>query len=487
MRVRSKTIETKIMEPDDAVRLFIPKASSIGFGGMGGQSVPKAIPKAIAELSENENFRFNLNVFTGGGGTSQFEEHISKIEIPRRYYYLSGGNSRERINAGKTEFFDYWVGEYSRFLRNRYITHGQKIDVSVIEATGIDENGNIIPSLSVDAVPALVDASDKIIVEINESKPDLLGLHDIYRPSPGQPINITNPLDRVGKPYIPVEESKIAAVVVTSEKEMAGGSYSPVQETDMIIAKNVADFLEKEYDRVGITQENPLQLGAGPVASAILDTLTLEKIRIWAEIIPAKWTKSLGSKVEAISASALYTLPGEENYLQYVFDNLEYVKKQLVLRPSEIENNPEIISRLGIVAVQQAIEIDIFGSANVSHINGNIHNGVGGSGDFTRASKLVIVALPSTASHGRFSRIVPVIFNTDIPRQDVDVVVTEFGVADLRGLSPRERAERIINACSHPKFKDFLLEYYREAFSKGGHAPVDINAVLKFHREIGNI
>ena len=483
MRVKSKDLESKIMDPTNAVRLFISKASSIGFGGMGGQSVPKAIPRAMAEVSEKENINFSLSIFTGGGGTQQFEDNLSKIDIPRRYYYLSSGNSREKINNGKTEFFDYWVGEYSRFLRDGYIMHGKKIDISVIEATGIDENGNIIPSLSVDAIPALIDASDKIIIEINESKPYLLGLHDIYLPELGKPINITNPLDKVGKPFIRVKESKIAAVVITSEKEVAGGSYSSLQDNDYVIAENIAKFLEKEVEKGMITEENPLQLGAGPIASAILDKLSIEHIRIWSEIIPAKWAKSLGSKVDAISASALYTLPGEERHLQYVFDNLEYVKKRIVLRPSELENNPEIILRLGAIAVQQAIEIDIFGSANVSHISGMIHNGVGGSGDFTRASKLVIAALPSTASNGKFSRIVPMLFNTDIPRQDIDIVVTEFGMADLRGLSPNERAREIIGICSHPKYKDLLLEYHKKAFSKGGHVPVDLEAVMEFNEK----
>lgn len=481
-RIRSKELQSKIMDPIKAVKLFLLSASSIAFGGMGGQSIPKSIPDAIAKVKETENIDFSFAVFTGGATTPRFEENLSKIDVLRRYYYLSADYFREKVDQGKVQFFDYWVSEYSRSVREGTITGGNKIDVAVIEATGIEEDGGIVPSLSVDTSPAFVEACKRLIVEVNESKPVLSGLHDIYLPEHGKPINITKVLDRIGSPTIKVPKSKIAAIVINSEKEEASGSYSKVEKKDLSIAENISRFLEKEYSRDYITRENPLQFGAGPLASASMEKLSIEHLKIWSEIIPARWVESLDSKVDCISASALYTMPGEEKYLDYVFNNLELVKKHVVLRPNEVTNSMEVIMRLGVVAVQQAIEIDIFGNVNVSHIKGKIHNGVGGSGDFTRASKLTIVALPSTAANEKFSRIVPFLFNIDIPKQDVDVVVTEFGVADLRGLSPRERAEKIINI-SHPKFRDKLFEYYTRAKNSSSHIPFDFQAAFDFMQE----
>ncbi len=481
-RIKNKELESKIMDPLNAVRLFVSKKALVAFGGMGGQSVPKLIPDAIARLEESEDMNFSLTVFTGGSGTPRFENDLSKVSVPRRYYYLSGNYFRERVNHRDTEFFDYWVSEYSRFIRDGTITRGRMLDLTVIEATAIDENGNIVPSLSVDSSAAFIESSKKVIIEVNESKPILNGLHDIYLPEYGKPIHIVNVLDRIGNPTIKIPKSKIAAIVISSEKEEAGGSYRAVDENDFKIAKNISSFLEGEYYRGFLQQRNPIQLGAGPVASAVMSTLTMEHLQIWSEIIPAKWFNSLGTKVDSISASALYTIQGEESYLDYLFDNMDFAKKHIVLRPNEVTNSAEVIQRLGVVAVQQAIEIDIFGAANVSHINGMIHNGVGGSGDFTRAARLVIVALPSTASNEGYSRIVPMLLNTDIPKQDIDVVITEYGVADLRGFSPRERAKEIIEKCSHPKYKDILLRYYEKAFSKNGHIPVDLEAVLEFSK-----
>lgn len=485
-RVRLREFESKVMDPMNVVKNFIVNGLSIGFGGMGGQSVPKAIPRAIAELVEKENLQISLNIFAGGGGTPQFERSLSKIDVRRRYYYLSGNYSRNRVNEAKTELFDYWVGEYSRSLREGSINSGKKLDLTVIEATAIDNSGNIVPSLSVDASTALIDASKKLIIEINESKPILSGLHDIYKLMRGRPIEIRSVKDKIGLPYISVPRSKIAAIVLTSEREEAGGSYSAVEEQDLRISENIVEFLEGEYQRHKISVRNPIQLGAGPIASAVMEKLARNHLRVWSEITPAKWTESLGSKVDYISASAFYILPGEEKFLDFIYENLNYIRKHAILRPSEIANSMEIISRLEVVVLQQAIEIDIFGNANVSHINGKIYNGVGGSGEFTRAAKLTILVLPSTASKGRYSRIVPMLSNVDIPKQDIDVIITEVGIADLRGLSPRERATLIIDHCSNQKFKDMLNEYYFKALKSGGHLPFDFLAALKFRQILEN-
>ncbi len=469
-RIRNRQLLEKLTDEESAVRQHVRGAKCLAFGGMGGQSVPKLIPSAMLSL-RGELGETGLTVLNGGGATASFEKFVNGIDVARRYYYLSGSESREKVNSGRVSFFDYWVAEYSRMLREGGIPAGSPIDVAVIEATGITEEGGIVPSLSVDASMAMVHASRKVIVEINTAKPELMGLHDLYLPIHGEPIEIRSVMDRVGRDCMTIQASKIAAVVTGETREEVAGSYSRVSGDDLEIADRLSTVLDSELSWKGF--DSPLQLGAGPIASAVIEKIDRESLQIWSEIIPSRWTAYLGSKVKCVSASAVYTLPGEQHYTDAFLDDFGSFDGSIVLRPNEITNSGELISRLGVVAVQPAISIDIFGGANVSHIGGRIHNGVGGSGDFTRSARTTILALPSATSDCSVSRIVPMLANVDIPKQDADMVVTEQGVADLRGLGPAERANLIIDRCSHPAFKDRLQRYLSRALERKQHLPFD--------------
>ena len=89
-----------------------------------------------------------------------------------------------------------------------------------------------------------------------------------------------------------------------------------------------------------------------------------------------------------------------------------------------------------------------------------IQNGIGGSGDFARNAYVSIFMTPSTAKGGAISAIVPQVAHVDHIMQDVAVLVTEQGLADLRGLSPRHRAKLVIERCAHPDYRDALSDYY---------------------------
>ena len=123
-----------------------------------------------------------------------------------------------------------------------------------------------------------------------------------------------------------------------------------------------------------------------------------------------------------------------------------------------------MIRRLGIIAINTAIEVDIYGNANSTHISGTkMMNGIGGSGDFERNAYISIFTCPSTAKGGLISSIVPMVSHQDHSEHDVNVIVTEQGVADLRGKSPIERAHLIIENCAHPDYKPFLRAYLESA------------------------
>src|SRR6185437_5929704 len=115
--------------------------------------------------------------------------------------------------------------------------------------------------------------------------------------------------------------------------------------------------------------------------------------------------------------------------LRRIYDNLSWFQPRLVLRPQEITNHPEVIRRLGIVSINTAIEIDIFGNVNSTHIMGRqMMNGIGGSGDFTRNAYVSVFSCPSTAKGGKISTIVPRVSHMDHSEHSVQIVVTEHGV-----------------------------------------------------------
>jgi succinyl-CoA:acetate CoA-transferase len=481
-RIRSKPLQTRVMTSDEAVERFIPPRGSIAFSCMGGSSLAKEIPEALRR-SADAGRRYELTLLTGGATTARFETCIARLGIRRRFPYLSEG-ARTGVNDGTVEFFDCRIGEYPDLVRRGTFTGGP-LDVAVIEGTSIDERGRLTPGLAVDALPAFVEAARRVIVELNEGTPDLRGIHDIYRVREGVPIPIRGVRDRIGRPYVSIPSSKIAAIVVTDKRDEPSAAYTGPGPSDVRIAESIAEFLGDEVGLAAKGGRFVLQLGAGPLAAALMEALPFSGIDIWTEGIPARWISMLGDLVRGISTTSMYQLPGDDGVLDRLFERIDRVREHVVLRPYDVTNSLEVIARLNVVTVQQAIEVDLFGGANTSHVGVRAHNGVGGSPDFTRAARLVIVGMASTAAGGRFSRIVPLLSSADIPRQDVDVLVTDQGIADLRGLSPRERAEVIIELCSDPRFRDDLRAYYEKAREAGGHLPFSLPAALRFQERQG--
>ncbi len=109
-------------------------------------------------------------------------------------------------------------------------------------------------------------------------------------------------------------------------------------------------------------------------------------------------------------------------------------------------------------------------------------NGIGGSGDFTRSAYLSIFTTPSTAKDGKISAFVPMVSHVDHNEHSVKVIITEYGVADLRGKSPVQRAEAIINNCVHPDYRPLLTEYMNMGIK--GHTPQNLKCSFAFHEEL---
>jgi succinyl-CoA:acetate CoA-transferase len=229
----------------------------------------------------------------------------------------------------------------------------------------------------------------------------------------------------------------------------------------------------------------PLQSGVGNIANAVLFGLKeapYENLTSYTEVIQDGMVELLRTgKLVCASATAFSLSPDMQAHVNKEMANY---RDRMILRPQEISNHAEIIRRLGVIAMNGMIEADIYGNVNSTHVMGSrIQNGIGGSGDFARNGYLAIFMAPSTAQKGSISTIVPMVSHVDHTEHDVDVVVTEQGLADLRGLSPRQRARLIIDKCAHPDYRSLLRDYEdrAERLSFGKHTPHLLDESLGWH------
>jgi succinyl-CoA:acetate CoA-transferase len=185
--------------------------------------------------------------------------------------------------------------------------------------------------------------------------------------------------------------------------------------------------------------------------------------------------------VSSASATSFSLSPvGIERFLA----DIEFFRKRIILRTQEISNHPELVRRLGCIAMNGMVEADLYGNVNSTHVAGtSIINGIGGSGDFARNGFLSCFLTPSTAKNGAISCLVPMVSHVDHTEHDVSVLVTEQGLADLRGLSPRQRARVIVEHCAHPTYRPLLQDYFERALrdSRGKHTPHLLAEALAWH------
>jgi len=141
-----------------------------------------------------------------------------------------------------------------------------------------------------------------------------------------------------------------------------------------------------------------------------------------------------------------------------------------------------------VISMNGMIEADIYGNVNSTHLMGTrIMNGIGGSGDFARNAYLSIFMTASTAKNGAISCIVPMASHVDHTEHDVQVIVTEQGLADLRGLAPRQRSKVVIERCAHPSYRPALQDYEDRAQAQGRagraglHTPHLLAEALSWH------
>jgi succinyl-CoA:acetate CoA-transferase len=476
----------------EAAAALVPDGSVIGMSGFTGAGYPKAVPLALAKRALDKRVvgkPFRFQVLTGASVGPELDTAMSLTEATAfRFPYQADASTREKINQGLIEYQDMHLSHVGTLVRYGY--YGE-IDFAIVEVTKICEDGSLVYSTSCGANNVYLERANKIILEVNRLQDERLdGIHDVYsvsaRHGERSPIPLVSVDERIGVPYQTIDVSKVVAVVETHHNDRNSAFKTP-KDLHWRIAQHILDFLDGEVRAGRLTNcLTPLQSGVGNITNAVLvgfNESQFENMTAYTEVLQDGMLDLLDSgKLRVASATALSVSPvGQERFDK----NIDRYRKQIILRPQEISNSPEVIRRLGSIAMNGFIEADIYGHINSTHIVGKgIENGIGGSGDFARNAAYTIFMSPSTAKDGKISSIVPFTTHVDHTEHDVSVIVTEHGFADLRGRSPKQKAKEIIEKCAAPEYQPLLRDYYERAYSRpsmGRHLPHLLDEALDFH------
>jgi succinyl-CoA:acetate CoA-transferase len=479
------------MNAEQAAAL-ITSGSTIGMSGFTGSGYPKAVPQALAARIEQQHAAgnpFRVRIWSGASTGPELDGALAKANgIEFRLPYNSDPIAREKINKGEMEYFDMHLSQVAPMAWQGFLG---PLDTALIEVSGITADGALIPSSSVGNNKTWLDRASQVILEVNSwQSADFDGMHDIYYgtalPPNRIPIPLVRPDDRIGEPYLRCDPDKVVAIIQTNAPDR-NLPFSQPDQISRTIAGHLLEFLEHEVSK-GRLPPNllPLQSGVGNITNAVLSGLLdspFENMSAFTEVIQDGMIDLLNAGKLRLASATGFSLSPEA---AHAFNaNAARFRDKLILRPQEISNHPELIRRLGCIAMNGLIEADIYGNINSTHVMGSrIQNGIGGSGDFARNAYVSIFMSASTAKGGKISSIVPQASHVDHITQDVQVIVTEQGLADLRGLSPKQRAGVIIENCAHPDYKPMLKDYYARArqHSYGQQSPSLLTEALSWHQ-----
>lgn len=469
---------------------MIKDGDNIGFSGFTPSGVPKAVTRALSKRAREEHEAgkpFAVGVITGASSCQSLEGDLAAAHaIKFRAPFSTNADFRNHANLGEIDYEDMHLGHMAERLRRGF--YGD-IDWAVIEVSAIEEYGGkcrVYLTSADGIVPTIARLAKRVILELNTfHNADARYLHDEYECLEypyRQPIPLTGVGQRIGTEYLEIEPGKIAGVVECCIPEEARTFKPSTPETDMI-GRHVVDFFLSDM-RAGRIPKCmfPIQSGVGVTGNAVMEAIgqcdDMPVVEVFSEVVQdAIVDLMLKGRISQASVAAM-TVSNE--CLKKVYSNMDFFRSRLTLRPSELSNSAELIHRFGVIAMNTALECDIYGNENSSHVCGSrLMNGIGGSCDYERNGSISIFYTPSTAKGGKISAIVPMCSHIDSTEHDVDVIITEQGIADLRGKGPARRAEEIINNCAHPDYRPLLREYQRIATK--GHCPGSLRAAFAFH------
>jgi len=488
-RIRWRAAAAKVVSAEEAAAFILP-GDRVGMSGFTGSGHPKAVPAALVRRAADaarRGDRFAVSPWTVSTSPELSGALAAVDGIDLRMPYQGDPVTRAKINAGLVGYVDVHLSHMAQMAAEGIFG---PLDVALVEVAGITADGALIPSSSVGDSNAWIGLADRVILEVNSWQPaGLEGMHDIYDgaalPPDRRPLQILRPSDRIGVPYLRCPPEKISAIVLTNEPDYPLPS-KPADGDPQLIAGHLLDFLAHESRRGRLPATLlPLQSGVGNVTNAVLAQLDggpFRPLTAYTEVIQDGMLRMLRSGTMTAASATGFSL-SEEGFAE-LHTEIGAYRDKIILRPQQISNHPEVIRRLGCLAMNGMIEADIYGNVNSSHVVGSrICNGIGGSGDFARNAYLAIFLSPSTAGNGKISCITPMVSHVDHTEHDVHILATEQGLADLRGLPPRRRAQLIIDRCAHPDYRPALQDYLDRAAATGpgGHTPHLLGEALSWH------
>ncbi|MGC5049553.1 acetyl-CoA hydrolase/transferase family protein [Micrococcus porci] len=490
-RIHHPGLRAKVMSAEEAAA-FITPGMTVGMSGFTGSGYPKAVPMALAERIKAAHARgeeFRIDLHTGASTSVEMDGALAEADGVRlRTPFNTDPTMRAKINDGSVDYIDTHLSHLAQTVWEGF--YGP-MDAAVIEVSAIREDGTLVPSSSVGNNKSWLQLADKVILEVNSwQSEDLDGIHDVYYdtalPPHRKPVPINHPSDRIGRTDFVVDLDKVVAVVETHGPDR-NSPFKPADADSIAIAQHLVEFFEHEV-KAGRYDEHllPLQSGVGNVANAVMAELVKSRfhgLTAFTEVVQDGMLDALDSGTLAMASCTAFSLSTEA--AERFNDNVLQYKDKLIIRTQEISNHPELVRRLGILAMNGMLEADLYGNVNSTHLMGTkMMNGLGGSGDFARNAFTSFFLTPSTAKGGDISCIVPMVSHVDHTEHDVHVVVTEQGLADLRGLSPKQRARTIIDTCAHPDYREQLRDYFNRAMrgSDGLHTPHLLGEALSWHQ-----
>ncbi len=500
---------------------MIKNGDTIGLSGFTAPGVPKSILEEVAHKAAREHEQgreFKVNIFTGASTSDHVDGILARNNaINMRAPYQNTPDLRKRINAHDTQLSTcvpptrtrptsasastLTIPTTSTVISPRW--HRRHATASTATSTSPSSRLPPSPKTARCSSAAAWATSPLMLREPRTSlsnstrhcptrswacttyiSPPILPIAARY---PSMPPTTAYANDRIGRPTLKIDPSKVRGIVRTN---MLDG-VKPFTKPDAVsekIGANVVQFLISEYRKGRIPKEFlPLQSGVGNVANAVLHYLCMDKelpsFMMYTEVVQDSVLELLRAGKCKFASTCSMTFSDEVE--KQLFADLDFFHDKILMRPAEISNNPEVIRRLGVIAMNTALEADIFGCVNSTHVLGTrMMNGIGGSGDFTRNAYISIFSCPSVTKEGLISNIVPMVSHADHSEHSVDILITDQGIADLRAKDPEQRAHEIIENCAHPDYRPLLRDFLKLA--KGGQTPTTLQAAYAFHTAFAN-
>lgn len=428
--------KSKLTTPQEAVKI-IKSGDKVVIGNATGEPLP-----LVQALLDNRESYQNVDIiamFTMD--KSEWADPENKGHFNFNCLFAAGTN-RAAISNGDADFTSIFFHEYPKYFEEEI-----RPDVMLIQLSSPDSNGYCSFGTAVDFTKPAAEISNIVIAQINKNMPRTMGDSFIHISKLNYICEVDTPL-----PELP---------------------DLPIGETELSIGKNIANL---------INDGDTLQLGIGGIPNAVLSCLHHKKnLGIHSEMISDGVVDLIKEGVINNSRknfhknkSVVSFVMGSKKVYDFVNDN-----PTIEMRSVDYVNDPVVIMKNdNMVAINSCLQVDLLGQVVSDSIGLNQFSGIGGQVDFVRGANMsrggrAIIAMPSTAAKGKVSRIVPFINEgsaVSTTRNDVDYIVTEFGVAKLHAKTCRQRAKELINI-AHPDFQSLLIAEYERRFNESFFAP----------------